>query len=172
MEPRVPFSRLELVPDTTLPTLIARDCPGNAGQCAPASPASTVTPALWNVQLPDSKGSSRVRIPLSPPNTDPRSRLDALNHMNAGGGRNLTSTAPSAGNVRLHAHASARASALTMRSLPAAAARRAALHVLDPRRGDGARAEAALSGRHGRETVARRLCAAHRGCGMNSAQLS
>jgi hypothetical protein len=40
---------------------------GNGGQGATASLASTATPALWNLQLAQSKGGTRVRIPLSPP---------------------------------------------------------------------------------------------------------
>ena len=41
---------------------------GNGGQGATALPAFTATLTLWNLQLTESKGAARVRIPLSPPN--------------------------------------------------------------------------------------------------------
>jgi hypothetical protein len=51
-------------------------CIGNDDRCrgrlgATASLASTATLALWNLQLTESKGGGRVRIPLSPPTSPP-----------------------------------------------------------------------------------------------------
>jgi hypothetical protein len=45
---------------------------GNGGQCATATPAFTAAMALWILQLAESKGRARVRIPLSPPSRSPR----------------------------------------------------------------------------------------------------
>jgi hypothetical protein len=51
------------------PTACARICCRcNPVQGATASLALTATLALWNLQLAESKGGARVRIPLSPPN--------------------------------------------------------------------------------------------------------
>jgi hypothetical protein len=36
-------------------------------QCATGTPASMAWTAMWNLQLADSKGADRVRIPPSPP---------------------------------------------------------------------------------------------------------
>jgi hypothetical protein len=54
-----------LIPSTHVAEPLIRA--GNSGQGATASLASTATTAMWNVQLAESKGGSRVRIPLSPP---------------------------------------------------------------------------------------------------------
>jgi hypothetical protein len=43
-------------------------CRCNPVQGATASLAFTATLAMWNLQLTESKGDVRVRIPLSPPN--------------------------------------------------------------------------------------------------------
>jgi hypothetical protein len=48
---------------------------GNGGQGATASPASTATPALWNLQLAESKRGARVRIPLSPSSAPARDKF-------------------------------------------------------------------------------------------------